>query len=222
MKCWQPEAILIGTMMALLGGATYAQAPSATRNVDDPAAAVRSVLREFDAWALVQRLYDPEQVKKFRARIVEKSGQLSGDDLAAFLADLSDRLHVLTSEEAREARTWLNQTLAVASDSYAKEIRSKLPDVAKLSASELEEKLDEFEGRQTSNRQYREGLDKTRQARIKNIQEDERRQEQANARAKVSTGPSSPYSPAGQPRTYTPYSRRAVYPVYGGLRWSGF
>lgn len=218
MKCWQPGAFLIGTILALCCTTAHSQAPTGgTPGAADPTAAVRTVLRDFDAWARVQTLYEPEQVKKFRARIVEKAGQLSGDDLAAFLADLTDRLHVLTSEEARDARRWLNQTLSVASDSYAKEIRSKLPDVAKLSAGELQEELDDFEARQTSNKQYRAGLEKTRQAQIKNIEQEKRRQEEANDRAALSDGNYSPYSPAA-PRTYTPY-RRPVYPVYGGWRW---
>src|SRR5258708_463646 len=116
MQRCQPWAMLVGTIFALTCGIARSQ-PLAPSSATSPSAAVRGVLREFDTWASVQRLYEADQVKKFRAKIVEKAGQLSGDDLQAFLDDLSDRLHVLTSADARDARRWLSQTLAVASDS---------------------------------------------------------------------------------------------------------
>jgi hypothetical protein len=77
---------------------------------------------------------------------------------------------------ARDAREWLADTLSVASEKYAKQVRSGLPDVANLSARELQTELDRFERRREQTREGVIASQEARLERVKSVQADLRRQ----------------------------------------------
>jgi hypothetical protein len=183
----------------------------------------RETLSSFDEWAIIQRLYTKPQIAEMRAKILEKIADLPPEDSERFRDEVNTKLEVMMSGEARDARKWLNDTLAVASDKYAQKVRANLPDVVKESPSQLQADLDAFASRQTSAKQYQQGMEKTREMQIKALETNARRQAAANARARdnnvYNPAPggavirerrpnyrySSPYGPT------SPYS---IYPAY--------
>jgi len=135
-----------------------------------------------------------------------------------WLVVVNAKLHILLSAEARDARKWLTDTLSVASDSYAKKVRAQLPDVANESPRKLQADLDAFEAREANVKQFNQGMQQARQLEVKSIEEDNRRQAEANAQAHVGTN----YSPAyggtaiGGPGAYYPRYRS---PGAWGTSW---
>src|SRR5262245_25435581 len=115
---------------------------SPARSLSD---AWQQTLHGFDEWADVQQIYTPQQVAEMRRKVVDNASSLAPAESDQFRGEINAKLHVLLSAEARDARKWLNETLAVASDSYAKKVRAQLPDVAHESASQLQADLDAFE-----------------------------------------------------------------------------
>ena len=160
-----------------------------------------------------------------RGKILDKIVSLPTEDSERFRDEVNAKLHVMMSAEARDARKWLNDTLAVASDSYAAKIRAKLPDVVKESPNELQADLDKFEARESNVKQYEKGMQETRQMQIKSLEEDARRQAAANANARAA----STYNPAPggatsrAPRTYqrysSPYGPTSPYSIGLGYRY---
>src|SRR4249919_561373 len=108
-----------------------AQQPRATRAGNEPSASGNSsyasdpwhqTLHDFDEWTQIQRLYSKQQVTEMRGKILDKIVSLPTEDSERFRDEINAKLHVMMSAEARDARKWLNDTLAVASDSYAAKI----------------------------------------------------------------------------------------------------
>jgi len=179
------STVLFGVLAVVTGSLAKAQTrlppPASQGDLTGPAWA--HVLQQFDEWASVQQLYTPEQVRQWRAQILGKASSLPPADAAAFATDLSAKLQVLLSAEARDARKWLADTLAVASVSYAKEIKSELPDPQKMTASQIQARLDAFEARESNLKQVQASEQKTRQMQIQAIEADQRAQAAANAAA---------------------------------------
>jgi hypothetical protein len=178
------------------------------------------VLQLFDEWAAVQQIYTPEQVRQWRTQILGKASSLPAPDAAAFAADLSAKLQVMLSAEARDARKWLAETLAVASDSYAKEVKAGLPDPRTMTAGQIQARLDAFENREANVKQVEASLQKTRQMQIKAIEADQQAQAAANAAAwQGSDSVGSSYNPIATQRIYggryVPPAGRTI----GGFFW---
>jgi len=183
----------------------------------------QQTLRAFDEWAQIQQTYTAEQITDMRRRMLEKAVSATPAVSEQFRAEINAKLQLLMGAEARDARRWLAATLAVASDSYAQKVRAQLPDVTKDSPAQLQAALDAFEARETTMKQYQQGLDQTRQMQIRAIQDSERRQAEANAQAHVGSNynPAPGGAPSGVPnanlRYYSPY--RPIIPYGFGLRY---
>jgi len=176
-------------------------------NSSSLSAAWQQTLQSFDDWGRVQEIYTPPQLAEMRQKMVEKAYRLAPDESESFRGDINAKLHILMSAEAGEARRWLTNTLAVASDSYAQKVRAQLPDVVTESPRQLQADLDAFAARQANVKQYQQGLEQTRQMAIKAIEADTRRQADANAQAYV-----------GQ--TYNPYPSAA--PIGGSAAYQRY
>jgi len=180
------------------------------------------IMQLFDEWAAVQQIYTPAQVSQWRAQILSKAASLPPADAQRLAIDLQTKLHVMLGAEARDARKWLADTLAVASDSYAKQIKAGLPDPRNMTAAQLQARLDEFENRETNMKQVEAGLQSTRQMQIKAIEADQQAQAAANAAAWQGGGggySGSAYNPGANQRVYggryTPPEGR----LFGGFFW---
>jgi hypothetical protein len=181
------------------------------------------ILQLFDEWAAVQQLYSPAQASQWRAQIMSKAAALPPADAQRLAVDLNAKLHVMLGAEAREARKWLSETLAVASDSYAKQVKAGLPDPRNMTAAQLQARLDEFEGREANMKQFEAGLQSTRQMQVKAIEAGERSQAAANAAAWQGGGgySGSAYNPGANQRSYGRYYPPAGRPLMSisGLIW---
>jgi hypothetical protein len=107
-------------------------------------------------------------------------------------------MSIFGEPQSKNAEQWLVETLAVASDSYAKKILATLPDIVADSPGELRGKLRAIAIRAINLKQVRQEFDQTRQATIQAVMENELRQAQFNAQVRASMTYSTPnlYSPA--------------------------
>jgi LPS O-antigen subunit length determinant protein (WzzB/FepE family) len=173
--------------VCLVSGWSAASEPETPRDEEtwDDAAARDEILRgrewmetmrAWNRWLALQKIYDTQQVKKMKRQFDDEVKGLSAKELAQFRDDLRAKVHVLMSAEALDARHWLSETLAVASEKYAKKIRAGLPDVANLSAQELQDQLDRFEERRSQTQQGEVAIQQARRNRVKAVQADLRQQ----------------------------------------------
>lgn len=226
MRGWQLFATVAWAWLVLaVGNASSQTAAPPSEQAAAPAdsggelssAAWRMTLREFDEWASVQKIYDANQIQEIRSKLIDKASRLSGNELHDFMYDVNERLDVLMSAEAKQARLWLLQTLSVASDSFTKKILDKAPDIATLTASQLEEQLDLFNARRGTLLKNQADFEKTRDSQVKALKAENQRQAAASERPRTpaNNGGYSGYVPSTPRRQYVTPSRPVYYHGFG-------
>lgn len=180
----------------------------------------KQTMQDLDQWASVQQIYDKTHIAKLRQQLEKQTKELPVGELLDYLKQIQQKLKILQSQEARDARKWLDETFAVAAPAYAEKIRSELPDIATLTPAQLQLQLDQYMDRIAKRREQSQEFAKERKDTAKRIHEKNVRDQQAMLRAKLSedAAPRSNYnfSTPNRIRTYRP----AYYPrLWGGYRW---
>jgi hypothetical protein len=148
------------SLLALVAGAGPGgdpAAPSAAADVDDRAAEARRkaevlagsrwrrAVHELDEWLAVQPVYPPERVRRIKSEFAARVDGMTSYELEYLLEGLDEKIRILESPEAAEARDWLGRYLAVMADERRAAVLADVPDVLDMSAAELTAKLAEIE-----------------------------------------------------------------------------
>lgn len=134
------------------GTATKAPAQPSGLSAEDMAAKEKilnspewkQTFHDFNQWMSAQAIYDADQVAQIRKRMQLGISRMTPAQLERFQSDIQEKLVVLTSDEAKQAGTYLTETFAVASPAYARKVRAKLPDVLTMTAAQINQQLDLF------------------------------------------------------------------------------
>jgi len=97
--------------------------------------------RAFQEWLTVQQIYTEQEIQKIVNDLQLRVARMTEQERAAFLVDMQARLAVLNSDQARQARAWMGETMSRLTPAGQQKFRQQLPDVAKMSASELQQSL---------------------------------------------------------------------------------
>lgn len=162
----------------------------------------RQVNRAFNEWLSVQQIYRPEEVAAIKAGMKERVAHMSPRELRDFLDDMRDRLHVLLSPEAEDARHWLQQFFAVARNPEELLGRSR-PDVLNMTASQIRQEILWLEQHRASRAQAQAAFDRTREMQLQM----NRDAQAARQTARMPVQSRSDW-PANNPRTRSPYAPR--------------
>jgi hypothetical protein len=100
----------------------------------------RRMQRQLNGWLSVQTLYDDDEVAALRDTLRGSVQKMSANEVEDFLEDMEDRLAVLTSPEAEDARLWLSQFMATARNPEQQLGRNR-PDVMNMTASQIRQEL---------------------------------------------------------------------------------
>jgi hypothetical protein len=185
------------------------------------------MFRTFNDWLSVQQVYTAEQLARVRAELSAKVAAMSPRELEGFLKDMEERLEVLTSPEAEDARQWLAQFLAVARNPEAQLGRSR-PDVLNMTASQIRQELQWLEQHRAARQQSHVAFSQGRalqQQTARGVQ-DARRQAQSRtvasrSRAAANTQFRSQYAPRPQdlPNTSDLRPQPMGTPIYSVSPW---
>lgn len=107
----------------------------------------RRAMHELDAWLAAQPVYSPDRVQRIKSDLADRVAGMTSYELEYMLEGLDDKIHILESPEATDAREWLGRYLAVMSDDRRAAILAEVPDVLEMSAAELTAKLAEIEAK---------------------------------------------------------------------------
>jgi hypothetical protein len=100
----------------------------------------RRMQRQLNEWLSVQTLYDDDEVAALRGSLRGSVKKMSANEVEDFLEDMEDRLAVLTSPEAEDARLWLSKFMATARNPEQQLGRNR-PDVMNMTASQIRQEL---------------------------------------------------------------------------------
>jgi len=115
----------------------------------------RRAVFEFNAWLDAQPVYSPAQVRRIRQELADRVATMSSFDLEYLLETLDEKVKVLDSPEARDARSWLGRYLAVMSDAKRADVLRDVPDILDMSTAELEEAIGRVEAKRRDVEQQR-------------------------------------------------------------------
>jgi len=97
-----------------------------------------------------QPVYSPDRVQRIKADLATRTAGMTSYELEYMLEGLDDKLHILESPEATEAREWLGRYLAVMADDRRAALLADVPDVLEMSAADLTVKLTEIDEKRTN------------------------------------------------------------------------
>lgn len=186
----------------------------------------KKTMQDLEEWSSVQQIYDQDQLAQKKRELDRKIAGMSAEQLTDFLAELKQKLVILNSAEARSARRWMDETMAVAAPAYVQKIRAGLPDISGMTAAQLQQQLDLFQDRIDTTRKSAADAAKFREDQVKQIRQQRIRDDSARLQSELAaeSAPRSNYNfTIQQRRTYSApaFQRRyGVYPLlYGGYRW---
>jgi hypothetical protein len=121
----------------------------------------RRANRSLNDWLSVQQVYTPEEVDAIKAELRQRVARMSPSELKDFLDDMEDRLKVLLSPEAGDARLWLKQFISVARNPEQQLGRSR-PDVLNMTASQIRQEIQWLQQHRESRQRSQAAFNRTR------------------------------------------------------------
>lgn len=183
----------------------------------------------FDEWISVQQIYDKKRVAEIKQQLDAQIKSMNASQLQEFLEDMEHKLKILNSPEAQDARAWLARNMALAAAPYREKLRKQFPDVANMTAAQLDLAMREFEEKRAASAQQSTEAATARKEQVQATEQylkaSEQSREQALNRATYDAAnySRSYYVPAPQVNLNVPVARSYPYngPLggYYGYRW---
>ena len=95
-------------------------------------------------WLWVQNIYTPAEIDQLEARCTARVDAMNVEQLRKYLRDMEARLDVLLSPEVQQARDWVGSYMAVLAAPHREKLQQQLPDVANMTAPQIEQAVREF------------------------------------------------------------------------------
>ncbi len=162
----------------------------------------RQLSRTFDEWLTVQQIYTPEEIATISADLQHRVATMSPRELREFQHDMMDRLHVLLSPEAAEARHWLEQFVARTVNPEQQLGRNR-PDVLNMNASQIRQEILWLEQQRGKRLQAQAAFERGRALQSQSALDARAAQQASNQNAINRSS-----WPANTPRTRSPYAPR--------------
>ena len=174
----------------------------------------RRAIFELGEWLATQQIYTAEQVRQIKIDFNRRVAAMSSYELDYLLDDLDAKFKILDTPEAKDARSWVGQYISAMSDRKRAEVLKDVPDVVKMSSSQLQEELQRIEQKRAALQQRQAAFDQGREQLVNQAQLS-RQQTAAAAAAAMSQ------SQAGG-MSYSPYrSQGGGKPPFSDVQSSG-
>lgn len=142
-----PEAILASTECDLVRKADIMRGSQWQRAV-----------AELSGWLATQRVYTPTEVRRIKVRFNEQVAAMSSYELEYLLDSVDQKMRLLDTPEARDAKAWLGEYLSAMSDTRrAQELRT-VPNLLDMNAAQLWEEIQRINGKRASLQQRQQGV----------------------------------------------------------------
>lgn len=187
----------------------------------------RESLHGMDEWLSAQTIYSREEVAQLKADQQERLAGMTTEELEDFHRDLDAKLSIVSSPEWQETMEWVSNTLSAAAPSYARRLDLRYPDVAHMTAAQLQRALTKLERRRWSEHQESLAFERLRETQLAMHQRQLRAQEESRERAYDRAAMSNRFSMYHPPhQAMRQRTRRPFYPPYApfgfGFGFGGF
>jgi hypothetical protein len=153
----------------------------------------RRAMFEFNEWLTSQPIYTPQQVAQIKDQFNHRVAEMTAPELGYLLADLEEKMQIINTPDAREARAWMAQYLSVMSDKKRAQTLKDVPNVATMTAAQLATEIAKIQQTRDSMDNAQAAFERGQAAQVANQIQTDRRNQQ-NYVNDWNTGPVS-YSP---------------------------
>jgi hypothetical protein len=113
---------------------------------------------ELGGWLATQRVYTPTEVRRIKVRFNEQVAAMSSYELEYLLDSVDQKMRLLDTSEARDAKAWLGEYLSAMSDARrAQELRT-VPNLLDMNAAQLWEEIQRIDRKRASLQQRQQGV----------------------------------------------------------------
>jgi hypothetical protein len=153
----------------------------------------RRAMFEFNEWLTSQPIYTPAQVAQIKDQFNHRVAEMTAPELGYLLADLEEKMQIINTPDAREARAWMAQYLSVMSDKKRAQTLKDVPNVATMTAAQLAAEIAKIQQTRDSMDSAQAAFERGQAAQVANQIQTDRRNQQ-NYVNDWNTGPVA-YSP---------------------------
>ena len=174
----------------------------------------RRAIFELGEWLSTQQIYSPQEVRNIKADFNRRVAAMSSYELEYLLDDLDAKFKIIDTPEAKDAKQWLGQYLAVMSDRKRAEVLKDVPDVVSMSAAQLQQEITRIEQKRTGLQQRQAAFDQSRQQLVDQAQ---------MARQATAAASNAAARAQGSGTTFSPYrsSQGGGKPPFADAQGSG-
>jgi hypothetical protein len=214
----------VGSLALPVHGQDTAPRESTPPTIDSQGAARRQILEsdrwknagaKLNEWLSVQQVYTPDEVAAINAELAARIAKMPPHELEKLLGEMEEKLAVLSSPEAADARVWLSQFLATARNPEQLLGRSR-PDLINMSAAEIRKEIQWLQQHRGSRQQVQTAFEQGRALQVQSAQQAQAARQQAqispSRAATNNVGARSPYAPLTG-RREVPLERPVIYDV---------
>jgi hypothetical protein len=169
-----PGWLLRGAAVAALSSAAFFADPAVARAAEaTPAEAECDLTRKADImhgaqwqraiaelgnWLTTQTVYTPAEVRRIKVRFNEQVAAMSSYEIEYLLDSVEQKMRLLDTPEARDAKAWLGEYLSAMSDARrARELRN-VPNLLDMNASQLWEEIQRIDRKRGALQQRQQGV----------------------------------------------------------------
>ena len=163
----------------------------------------RRLRRQFDEWLSVQKIYTPAQVAELTTALERHVASMPTSELEDFIDDTEERLAVLTSDKAMDARSYLS---FFTDEGRRQRIANggEIPNVFNITVGQLRQELNQFQQQRAARSANQAAFNQSREQSVTAIAEQRSARQDANlqmreqamrdARQQRDTSFTSPYA----------------------------
>ena len=113
---------------------------------------------ELAGWLATQTVYTPAEVRRIKVRFDEQVAGMSSYDLEYLLASIDQKMQLLNTPQARDAKAWLGEYLSAMSDGRRAQELRKLPNLLEMDAAQLWAEIQRIDRMRTTLQQRHQGV----------------------------------------------------------------
>jgi predicted nucleic acid-binding Zn-ribbon protein len=121
-------------------------------------------IAELRGWFDTQTIHSPAEVRRTKVRFNERVAAMSSYEIEYLLDSISQKMDLLNTPQAQDAKAWLGEYLAAMSDARrARELRA-VPNLLEMNAAELLQEIQRIDRKRGALRQRQQGVDSRQNA----------------------------------------------------------
>ncbi len=115
-------------------------------------------IAELGNWLTTQTIYTPAEVRRIKVRFNEQVAAMSSYEIEYLLDSVEQKMRLLDTPEARDAKAWLGEYLSAMSDARrARELRN-VPNLLDMNAAQLWEEIQRIDRKRGALQQRQQGV----------------------------------------------------------------